>query len=196
MKISIYSFLSFCLILLGLKTQSLAQTYLTAAGIRVGNGIGLTVNQRILDKVTVEGILQNDYKTKTYLHVLGKVHNNLISRRMNMYYGGGVHIGFQNGDQTTGSSSTGIAGVDGILGAEFTVGRINISGDFKPHYTSGGNGFGLNGGVSVRYVIVKDNAIKKIKRNQQKKRKKRQKAKSKSEKKFDLKEIFDFKKKN
>src|SRR4051812_16176165 len=35
-----------------------AQKYTTAAGIRVGSGIGLTVQQHLWDKYTLEGIAQ------------------------------------------------------------------------------------------------------------------------------------------
>ncbi|MEZ4776618.1 MAG: hypothetical protein R3D00_25810 [Bacteroidia bacterium] len=163
-------------------TGLFAQTYMTTAGIRLGNSYGLTVNQRVMKKVTIEGILQNDFKSKqnnfnstTYLHVLARRHNSILSRRANVYYGAGPHFGFQNG-------TGGIAGVDAILGAEMTVAGLNISADFKPHLTSGeGNGFGLNTAVSVRYVFVKDNAVDKWKRNQQKKKKKRQRQREKDQ---------------
>lgn len=147
--------------------SSLGQTYLTTGGVRIGNGLGLTVNQRVMKKVTVEGILQNDFRNTTYLHVLGRRHHSILSRRANIYVGGGAHFGVQNG-------AGGVAGLDAILGTEMTLGGFNVSADFKPHLTSGeGNGLKLNGAISVRYVFVKDNAIKKWKRKRDKKKKKK-----------------------
>ncbi|MEZ4827629.1 MAG: hypothetical protein R3C61_15305 [Bacteroidia bacterium] len=152
-----------------------AQTYLTAAGVRLGNSYGLTVNQRVMNKVTVEGILQNDFNNTTYLHLLARRHKSILARRANVYFGGGPHFGLQSGNG-------GIAGVDAILGAEMTLAGLNISADFKPHITSGeGNGFGLNTAVSVRYVFVKDNAVDKWKRNQQKKKKQRERQREKDQ---------------
>ncbi|MDX2250229.1 MAG: hypothetical protein SF052_25830 [Bacteroidia bacterium] len=156
-------------------SEIFAQTYITSAGIRLGNSFGLTVNQRVLNKVTVEGILQNDFNQTTYLHVLARRHKSILARRANVYFGGGPHFGFQNG-------TGGIAGVDALLGAEVTLAGLNISADFKPHLTSGeGNGFGLNTAVSVRYVFVKDNAIDKWKRNQQQKKKQRERQREKNQ---------------
>lgn len=177
-----HKFLFFVLLTVFSASGLFAQTYMTTAGIRLGNSYGLTVNQRVMKKVTVEGILQNDFKSKqnnfnsiTYLHVLARRHNSILSRRANVYYGAGPHFGFQNG-------TGGIAGVDAILGAEMTVAGLNISADFKPHLTSGeGNGFGLNTAVSVRYVFVKDNALKKWKKSQEKKKKQRQKIRAKKQ---------------
>lgn len=169
---SVFRSISLFIILLGIITNtSHGQTYLTSAGLRLGDSWGLTVNQRVLKKVTVEGIIQNDFKQTTYLHVLGRVHENIISRRLNIYYGGGIHTGLQTG-------TGGIAGFDAVVGLELTMLRFNISADYKPHITSGeGNGFSSNAAVSVRYVLVKNNAVKKWNRKRKKKKRKRQRQK-------------------
>ena len=95
-----------------------AQTYTTAVGIRVGNSIGLTINQRILKKWTLEGILQNDFKETTNFHLLARRHHSLLTRRANWYYGIGAHAG-------TEAKIGSIAGFDGILGAEMTLLKFN-----------------------------------------------------------------------
>ncbi|MEL6252980.1 MAG: hypothetical protein AAFR87_13280 [Bacteroidota bacterium] len=142
------------------------QTYMTALGVRTGNSFGLTINQRILKRTTVEGILQNHFQTQTtYFHVLAKQHKPIVSRRLNVYAGAGVHMGVQN-------EGSGVAGLDGVLGLEFTALRLNISADFKPQWTYG-QGLILNPGVSVRYVLLKDDVFrrwdKKRKRSKRKK---------------------------
>ena len=38
-----------------------AQNYNTAGGIRISDGIGVTVQQRIADKLTVEGVAQENW---------------------------------------------------------------------------------------------------------------------------------------
>jgi len=127
------------------------------------------VAQRVLPKVSVEGIIQNDYKQTTNLTVLGRVHNNLISRRWNLYYGGGFHTGIN-------TETGGILGVDAVGGIELSLFRLNVSYDFKPQFDFGENG-GFRGhtAFSIRYVFVKGNAVKKW----QKKRKKRKRQKNK-----------------
>jgi hypothetical protein len=139
-----------------------AQSYLTAGGLRLGNTWGLTVVQRVLPQVSVEGIIQNDYRQTTNLTVLGRVHNNIISRRWNLYYGGGFHTGIN-------TETGGILGVDGVAGIELSLLRLNLSFDFKPQVDFGENG-GFRGhtAFSIRYVLVKGNAIKKWQRKRQK----------------------------
>jgi len=67
----------------------------------------------------------------------------------------------------------GVAGLDGALGLEFTMLRLNVSADFKPQWTYG-EGLVLNPGVSIRYVLFKDAAFKRW----EKKRKKAKRKKS------------------
>ena len=162
-----------------------AQTYTTAGGIRIGNSIGLTVNQRILRKTSLEGILQNDFNKNTYFHILARQHTPLITRRANVYYGGGLHFGVQDG-------STGVAGLDGVLGIEMTLLRLNISGDLKPQLTSGpGRNLTLNGAVSVRYVLVRDNVFERWEKQRKKKRRQRERQKKRDEGNGILKDIFN-----
>ena len=177
------SFFIIALLLLSLELN--AQTYTTTGGIRIGNSVGLTVNQRILKRTSLEGILQNDFNKNTYFHVLGRQHSPLITRRANVYYGGGVHFGVQDG-------TTSVAGIDAVLGIEMTLLRLNISGDLKPQLTSGpGRNLTLNGAVSVRYVLVQDNVFKKWEKQRQKKRRQKERQKKREEGGGILKDIFN-----
>jgi len=159
--VSIFSFL--------LLSSLPAQTFMTAIGVRTGNSYGLTVNQRILKRTSVEGILQNNFQTHTtYLHLLAKQHKPIVSRRLNVYGGGGVHLGLQN-------EGGGVAGLDAVLGLEFTMLRLNVSADFKPQWTYG-QGVNLNPGVSVRYVLLKDNVFRRWEKKRNKAKRKKNKS--------------------
>ncbi|TAE55328.1 MAG: hypothetical protein EAZ89_05720 [Bacteroidetes bacterium] len=137
---------------------AVAQGYKTTGGVRLGNSWGLTVTQRIATKWTLEGILQNDFVDYSYLHLLARRHHSLISRKFNVYYGGGLHTGI-------GFERRGIVGLDAIVGAEATLGRLNVSFDFKPQLMTGtGRTFYPNTAVSVRYVLVKARPMDDIKR--------------------------------
>lgn len=149
-----------------------AQSYMTAAGLRVGNTVGLTVNQRILKKWSIEGIIQNDLGSYTSLTGLAKRHVAVFSRGANIYFGGGAHTGF--GEQRA------FGGIDGIFGIELTIMRVNISLDAKPAIHVGNNNvFDFQTAVSVRYVLWKTSSQQRKKWRQKKKdKKKKNKAQS------------------
>lgn len=186
----IQSYKSFFLIFFFALTASplLAQRYGTAAGVRLGNSqlsrtVGLTVQQRIVDRVTLEGILQSDFNRNTTLSVLAKKHSPIISKRFNYYYGGGMAFGREESfikneqtkqvDHTFGNSTV---GVDLIAGIELTVANAVISLDYKPNVNLGGRSEFYRGqvGISARTVLVKS-------KEQKKKQRKRQKAKKASQ---------------
>lgn len=172
------SFISLSIYLLAFLTFATAQSYHTAAGVRVGKYFGLTVSQRVLPKLTVEGIYQTRLQgSEQYLTGLVKKHNSLIARRLNFYYGGGVHTAWVDMGAEGGSQN--FTGFDGILGLEMTIGRVNVALDYKPAFNPGQNDWMQNqGGVSVRYVLFKSNSPKSRQRQKGRsyKQKNRQKA--------------------
>lgn len=154
---------------------SFAQSYDTSAGIRFGSQWGLTVNQRVAKKVTIEGILQAGGKTNlTNLTVLARKHMPVLTKRFNIYYGAGLQGGWYDDPDITAGNPFGLAFVGG---AEFTFARLNVSWDIKPalNLTGGERNFYTQTGISVRYVINK----KEIFNRNKKKRKKRKKRKDK-----------------
>jgi len=70
-------------------------------------------------------------------------------------------------------------GVTLVGGAEATIGRFNISYDFKPaiNISGGEKSFYTQSGVSLRYVLVKNKVWRKMKKNKKKKQKAKAKAK-------------------
>lgn len=165
-------------------SQAAAQRYGTAFGLRLGNSdinrtVGLSVQQRVLDRVTIEGILQSDFSRNTTFSVLAELHRPIISKRFNYYYGGGVSFGKEESFvknpttkeiiHTYGNATT---GVDLIAGIEMTLANAVISLDYKPNINLAGREEFYRGqvGISARTVLVKSKEQKKRQRQRQKAR--------------------------
>jgi hypothetical protein len=134
-----------------------AQSYGTALGVRLGDGIGLTVQQQVVVHGTVEGILSSSNKDLT-LNVLYEHHTSLLTRGLNFYLGGGFYKTWIHQDDNLITQPTNPYGLSPIIGIELTIARkINLSADIKPTVRLGGNGgkgFEWHTGVSVRYVLA------------------------------------------
>lgn len=153
---------------------AIGQGYFTAAGVRVGDGYGMTLQQRLAKKVSFEGIIKNTKnRNEVMLAALVERHVGIITRKLNFYVGAGVHQGFINNnvDKTYKNPF----GVTGMAGLEATFGRFNISYDFKPalNLTGGTKKLYTDTALSLRYVIVKDKVFKKIAKNKRKKKRKK-----------------------
>ena len=135
-----------------------AQGYGTAVGVRILDGLGLTLQQQVATHTTVEAILQKDSKSSNAtLSVLGEQHKNLLSRGFNLYIGGGFYKTWIPKDDNLIVQPKDPWGLSGVGGLEITLGKINISADIKPNIRLGGDKDGsafLHTGVSVRYVFA------------------------------------------
>lgn len=168
-----FFFLKVILLMLFLDLATLettyAQRYATAVGLRFGSNdisrtVGLTAKQRIMQQLTVEGILQSDFSKNTTAHILMANHKPIISKRFNYYYGAGVSFGREESFvkqretkeiiQTYGNATM---GMDLIGGIELTVANTVISLDYKPNINLAGREEFFRGqvGISARTVIVK-----------------------------------------
>lgn len=140
-----------------------AQSYNTAGGLRLGWELGLTAKQRVLKNTTIEGIIHNAYRSDlTSVTVLGAQHYKVLTRRLNIFMGAGVHKGWITDDKILFNNP---AGLTVIAGAEFTVRRWNISYDFKPaiNLYGGQNRIDPHTSLSLRYVFVpRDSKIKRF----------------------------------
>ena len=124
--------LTFTLLAFGLSLFS--QSYNTSLGMRLGTDWGVTLNQRVLKRVTVEAIGQSSLQRDEFMLTgLGKHHFPIISRRFNIYFGGGLHKGWNSNPEIQDPW-----GMDLVGGIEFTAARINISYDFKPAFNFSG----------------------------------------------------------
>lgn len=176
------------------NVQVSAQRYGTAFGVRLGNSdinrtVGLSLQQRVMEKVTLEGILQTDFSRNTTLSVLAEKHHPIISKRFNYYYGGGLSFGKEESFVKNPSTKEIIhtygnatAGVDFIAGIEMTLANAVISLDYKPNINLVGREEFYRGqvGLSARTVLVKSKEQKKKQRQRQKARKAKEQAPRKS----------------
>lgn len=170
-------------------TISEAQRYGTAVGLRFGNNnlyrtVGLTAQQRITKRLSLEGILQSDFKLNTTFSVLVEKHHPIISKRFNYYYGVGPSFGVEESFvkdpeqkqilHTYGNSTTGL---DLIAGLELTLLNTVISLDYKPNINLVGREEFYRGqvGISARMVLVKSKEQKKRQRKRHKAKKRAQK---------------------
>ncbi len=161
-----------------------AQSYNTAFGMRLGTDWGLTVKQRVSKLTTLEAIVQSSLqREEAMVTLLAEQHFPMITRRLNVYAGAGLHKGWiDGGDDETGAEYDDPFGLSLIGGAEMSLGRFNISYDFKPaiNLTGGEKTFYTQTAVSLRYVIVKrpwlkGDPKKKRKRQRERERRKRDK---------------------
>jgi len=144
------------LAILTFATTLVAQRYNTAAGLRLTKGVGLTVQQRVADQWTIEGIAMTNFKDNNDLIGLAEYHGKIIfQKRLNWYVGAGLHTGSYSGSASGLKENTfGAAFVGGI---EFTVGKLNFSVDYMPMVNFVGDLPTLEAtpAISVRYVLIK-----------------------------------------
>ena len=138
------------------------QSYKTAAGIRLDNGINFTLQQHIANDWTVEGILHTPLRSEDIgLTVLAEKHRKILFRGVNLYGGAGAHYYWkstanrvENGDEVNN-----VFGLSAIGGLEVSLGRLNFSFDWKPELHLSGDQvhpFEWTGAsVSMRYIIAK-----------------------------------------
>lgn len=175
-----------------------AQSYDAALGMRIGTEWGATAQIRlphIHKNFVLESIVLSSIgKDEGTLTLLGKQHQPLISRRLNLFYGAGLHAGWNNEiNKETGEAFNGPKGFTGVVGLEATVGKINLGYDFKPaiNIVGGESILYTQTALSIRYVIAKRNSIwsKDIEKNKKKRRRtrrreERQEARAKADKRW------------
>ena len=129
-----------------------AQKYRTALGVRASrNQLGLTVQQLILPKSTIEVIASagsNEYSgTALFEH-----HFPILGRGFNYYLGAGAHLGDKKDFGK-------FYGADLITGLELKTPLLpfTISADLKPAFhVNHGDWFTFGGGISARFILVKE----------------------------------------
>jgi len=146
------------LVLFAFLVKAEAQSYRNATGIRFDSDqmLGITVQQKVYDKWTVEGLLLTNVKTgAVMISALAEQHNKILFKNLNIYFGAGIHKTWdENETEIDYKSPSGIAGIGGI---ELTLDRFNVSWDFLPKLNIWGGDRLLESstGVSVRYVMWK-----------------------------------------
>jgi len=153
-----------------------SQSYFTAGGARFGTDWGISIQQKVFKHTTVEGIFQSSlFREELMLSVMPEYHFPVLSKRLNVYLGAGYHQGFNTSSDPVYPSPYGITVV---AGAEITLARFVVSYDYKPAFNlyGGEHSWYNQSALSVRYVFVKQNALKKFQRKREKMKKKKKRA--------------------
>ncbi|NSL91137.1 hypothetical protein [Chitinophaga solisilvae] len=144
------------------------ENYNTALGIRLNPWVvGFTIKHFLQGPHAVEGLVTTNHSNRTNVTITGlyEYHWNIGMPELNMYAGGGVHVGFYDRlDYDTdrywnkGKGTYVSPGLDGIIGIEYTFKKIplNLSADLKPYVQFVGptNYIGEEiGGISARYTF-------------------------------------------
>jgi hypothetical protein len=140
----------FVLLFCGYAFFAGAQTYRTAVGLRVGTEFGLTIQQKIWNTVTAEGILTTN-QDRWQSQAIIEYHSKIIGRRINMVTGIGPHYG-ESTDQGS------YAGITPIFGFEATLFGFNFTYDYKPSFNvfHGQQRIYHDSGLSIRVVLLKE----------------------------------------
>ena len=141
-----------------LTAASSAQSFDFAAGLRLGTDWGMTARLRLPavdENFSLEGILQSSFqRDEAMVTLLGQQHYPILSRRLNLFLGGGLHKGWYTGNDPAIKDPWGISVIGG---AEVSIGRFNLSYDIKPalHLSGGVQDAYLQSGFSLRYILAK-----------------------------------------
>lgn len=141
------------------STWAQSQQYNTALGLRLGGEMGISLQQRIGQRYTVEGLIQQGLtnNTTTFTGLLQK-HYPVLGRNMNLYMGAGPHVGLAPASTDKDQQGrVGFAGATLIAGGELRLNRMLFSVDYKPaiHFAGRDQVFDGQTGISVRYILVK-----------------------------------------
>ena len=157
------------------STLLIGQSYNNAFGLRMGTDWGLSYKHRIAKRLTIEAIGQSSLqREEVILTLLLEKHLNLITRKINIYWGGGIHKGWID-DVFQDVAPEDPFGLSFIGGAELSIGRMNLSYDFKPaiNLQGGEKRFYTQSGITARYILNKRKKYGYEKNKNKRKRKKR-----------------------
>ncbi len=149
----------------GLAQRSYGNDYTTSAGLRLSPFYGPGLKHFFRKSDAVEGILHSMWGAWKVTGLYEKHLPALGEPGLQFFFGGGAHIGF-GGSRYYGrwyrdyyGGSRALAGIDGILGLEYTIQDKNIplsiSLDWKPAIDFGHNGWfrGAEAGLTARYIF-------------------------------------------
>ncbi|HUR30173.1 MAG TPA: hypothetical protein VMZ69_02005 [Saprospiraceae bacterium] len=148
----------------------------------MGDGIGISMRQRVIKRTSVEGIFYKHHKSN--LTIAGAMldhHMPVLTKRLNLYMGGGFARAFRQPDESAKSSFNSLLLNAGL---EFTISRLNLSWDFVPVIPIGKKDETLTPmtAFSLRYVLIKKDKKGLFENNNPKKRNKHKRKHHKKEK--------------
>jgi hypothetical protein len=137
------------------------QGYNTAIGLKFGDDLKFSLNQRIANKLSVEANFSDGlFSDHKYVSLALKRHYPIFSKSVNIFLGAGYygqsHI---NGKDEIQNFDYNNKGLLGMIGGEVTIGRLNISMDFTPQYAlnkdHSGRKLSSDSAISAKYVLWK-----------------------------------------
>jgi len=179
-----------------------SQSYDLAIGVRLGTDLGISTKVRIPpfdENFTLEAILQTSLERSEGLFtLLGEQHFPLITRRVNIYAGAGLHVGWLDADPDRAIDYKAPAGVSLIGGAEINFKKINISADYKPviNLSGGEKTMYSQTAVALRFIPFKRHDLFESPRDKRKKQRQRTRDKKKQDRAISGKKDWQFWKKN
>lgn len=96
LNLRVISLIFYGLVLLFFSSELSAQSYVTAAGLRAGTELGLTIQQRVHKTGTIEGIATTN-RYRWQVQTLYEYHRRFLGKRFNYYIGIGPHFGDEKG---------------------------------------------------------------------------------------------------
>jgi hypothetical protein len=137
-----------------------AQSYNTAFGFRFGDDLGFSFTQRVLDHTTIDlNASDGLFSQHKFVALQVRSHYGVITRRFNFFLGGGGFLRTRQLGSDEVFDASHIKGVSGVMGAEFTLGRINVSLDYMPQYILNkdytGQKLTADSALSIKYVLWK-----------------------------------------
>ncbi len=153
-----------------------AQAYFTAGGVRLGTENGLTLQQRIAKKTTIEVFALSGFKTNTVTLGAGiQQHYNFLVRNLNIYTGVGMVYQKFSLDEVDSKHYSGAYFVGGL---ELAIGRFNLAWDWKPtlYFRTDDRSFSSISGIAIRYVFIRNKDAKRFFKKQDKNKRRKQRA--------------------
>lgn len=196
--------LCFAIVLL-ISSCLFGQSYGSAIGLRLGNNadyrtMGLTGQYRLARFVTLEGIVQTDFRRNTTFHLLVERHRRILTKRLNLYTGVGFSAGWEQSTfidnsnrQLITSFGNETIGIDLLAGVEITLLKTNISIDYKPNINLVGREPWYIGqvGISARQVLASGREQSKRQRQRSKAKRKRKREKEREDEEPWLRDWYD-----
>jgi hypothetical protein len=139
-----------------------SSSYVTALGVKVWDGAGITLKHFFNDRKAGEGIAyfwHDGFRLTGLYEIHGPISG---APGLQWYIGPGLHVGAYNDDHHHDHSesdhhSHGSFGIDGVIGLDykFNSAPINLSLDWQPSFEfAEGHGFvGSWGGLGIRYTF-------------------------------------------
>jgi len=187
-------FLTSIIFIVGVALVTNAQSYITAAGLRYhtsknSNALGITIQQRIVPKITL-GLIAERRNKEPIITATVRFHKQILFKGFNVFAGAGGHTNTKN-LSTVESLNNFKYGLNGIIGAEVKLPffPLVVTADFMPEINKVKNVDPINAkewdallttNFSVKYVFYSDRM-----------RRKKGRKKRKEENKENRKQFFD-----